>query len=89
MRAFGLTEADYEGDLVQIWPENLHAVQAFSAVSTQWRYSGMGGPSGLDYPAVFATVDRLFRALTVEARDDVFADMQIMERAALSEINKK
>lgn len=58
-------------------------------MSTQWRYSGMGGPCGLDYPAVFATVDRLFRTLTVEDRDEIFTGMQAMERAALDEINKK
>lgn len=74
---------------MQIWPEHINAVQAFSAVSTQWRFSGMGGPSGLDYPAVFATVDRMLRDLTVDDRDQVFADIQIMERAALGEMNKK
>jgi hypothetical protein len=67
----------------------MNAVQAFSSVSTQWRFSGMGGPSGLDYPAVFATVDRMLRDLTVDDRDQVFADIQIMERAALDEMNKK
>ena len=84
----GYLLSDFDGDVVEIWPENASAVQAFSAVSTQWR-TGMSGATGLDYPAVFATIDRLHRTLDDEARDAIFADVQVMERAALGEMGKR
>lgn len=85
---FGLTLADFDDDAVEIWPENAGAVYAFSAVGTQWR-TGMSGPTGLDYPAVFATLDRIRRDLDDDGRDALFADMQVMERAALQEMGKR
>lgn len=60
----------------------------FLTVQTQWRSGGMGA-TGLDYPAVFATVDRLHRDKTAERRDELFADVQVLESAALKEMAKK
>lgn len=87
-RAGGYLLSDFDDDVVEIWPENARAVNAFSSVSTQWRI-GMSGPTGLDYPAVFATIDRLHRTLDDDARDAIFADVQVMERAALREMGKR
>lgn len=84
----GLTLADFDDDAVEIWPENADAVHAFDAVGTQWR-TGMNGPTGLDYPAVFATLDRVRRDLDDAGRDALFADLQVMERAALREMSKR
>lgn len=84
----GLTLADFDDDAVEIWPENAGAVSAFSAVGTQWR-TGAVGATGLDYPAVFATLDRIRRDLDDAGRDDLFADIQVMERAALQEMSKR
>jgi hypothetical protein len=57
-------------------------------MQTQWRV-GMAGATGLDYPAVFATIDRLHRDKTDARRDELFADMQIMEAAALKKMAEK
>lgn len=53
----------------------------FQALSTQWRI-GMNGPTGLDYNVL----PELWKRLEVKKkeRNRVFADLQEMERAALS-----
>jgi len=68
------------------WPDNLHAVRVFMAAATQWRI-GMAGPTGLDY----AALPELWRRLTVprKARDAAFADLQVLEAAALDAIHTK
>jgi hypothetical protein len=54
-------------------------------MGTQWR-SGMGGATGLDYSAL-PEVWR--RTKTPEAeRDQVFADLRVMEMVALDEMRK-
>lgn len=57
----------------------------FKALRTQWRH-GMNGPTGLDYSAI----DPVFRHLQVppEQQSHIFADLQLMEVAALNEIRK-
>lgn len=59
----------------------------FDAVRTQWRV-GMAGPTGLDYPAVLATLDRLFNKLSEERRNEMFLDLQVMEREAMDVMAK-
>lgn len=76
------------GGTVTIWLENIRSVHAFCEVSTQWR-TGMGGATGLDYPAVFAALERLYRDLTAEERDEIFSDLQVMEAAALKAMREK
>lgn len=39
--------------------------------------------TGLDYTAVFATLERMFRAKSQDERDGIFSDLQFMESAAL------
>lgn len=88
MRAAGYEPEDFEGDEFTVWRENAEAIRLFNSVQTQWRVAGMGGVTGLDYPAVFATMDRLFRAHSEERRDALFADLQEMEREALAVMAK-
>lgn len=52
----------------------------FLRAETQWKHSAMGAICGLDY----AGLDGLFRILRVKNRREIFEDLQIMERAALS-----
>lgn len=73
-----------------LWPENVPAFEHYIALLGQWRYlqGGLGPPQrmALDYAAV-----RAHLALTVRDADreaEVFADLRIMERAAISEISK-
>jgi len=61
------------------------AYRVFCAMGTQWRMAsgGMGGsaPTGLDYHALVAVLD--FLGVPAEDRCDVFADVQVLESAAL------
>ncbi|EJE49574.1 Phage related hypothetical protein (DUF1799) [Acidovorax sp. CF316] len=79
--------SDFPEKDVEVWPEHVDACLLFCSVSTQWRV-GMGGATGLDYPAVFATLDRMYRGKTDEQRDAIFADLQVIERAALEHLNE-
>jgi len=67
---------------MQVWPEHIAVLNLFNAVLTQWRV-GMAGPTGLDCPAVLATLDRLLEKLSEERRNEMFLDLQVMEREAL------
>lgn len=77
----GLTEEDYAAeDLVEIWPENDGAVQAFAVLARQWRI-GPGGPFGLDYSAVPFVLE-----MAGVPRDEwktFFSDIRVMEDEAL------
>lgn len=81
--AFGLTPEEAAGAPVEIWSDNLPSVEVFSAMATQWR-TGPGGVIGLDY----GVLPEIWRRLKVPGkdRDDVFADLRIMEDAALKAI---
>lgn len=65
-------------------PDNWLSVCAFLACETQWRaIAGMMGGLvwlGLDYSAV----DVVLRRLGFDDPDSVFADLQVMEDAALA-----
>ena len=64
-----------------LWPCNVRTWGLWMRLQTQWRTGGMGGqPTGLDYAAVWATLERL----GVRRRREVFEHLQAMERAALT-----
>ena len=65
------------------WPENAQAVYLFIQLLTQWRV-GMGGPTGLDYAAVYPLLDR--KAADSDEWDQLFDDLRVMEGAALEAI---
>lgn len=67
-----------------MWPENWPAFCLFMDMQTQWRM-GMDMPTGLDYTALFA----LMEVHGIADRRDVFADIQVMEAAALKAMRKK
>lgn len=68
---------DYE-----VWPENHEAFLLFMDMQTQWR-TGMSGPTGLDYNALFTLMT--LKNLSIDLLDDI----RIMESAALTEIHRK
>lgn len=88
LAAFGLfaVEPDDGGDagdpLFRLWPEHVDALHLWLATQTQWRHQ-FAGPSGLDYAGVRAAP--AFGALSPERREAVFAELCVMERAALGE----
>jgi hypothetical protein len=80
-----------EGD-EGLWPEHVAIVEAFFAVDTQWRTAPIGGgmvPTrirfvGLDYAGVRAGLDALGMTVTPE----LWAGLQVMERAARDALNE-
>lgn len=83
---YGLTEDDLDEAAVEVWPENLPAVNAFIAMSTQWRVGGFGA-TGLDYnaaPPVFR-----FIQIPEEEWPDTFDGVRTMEAEALKIMGEK
>ncbi len=78
MAAVGLTPEDFDGDDVEVWPENWPIVMLFCRLGTQWQV-GMSGAVGLRYEAVYPLLDRLF----ADGWQQAFDDLQVLERAAL------
>lgn len=74
----------------EVEQENLTAVHVFVAMQTNWRVvAGMGGVvyQGLDYPSLESVANMLgIKRKKIAA---LFADIQIMEAAALPLLNEK
>ena len=70
--------------VVEVWPENHAAFNLFYSLRTQWRV-GMGGPTGLDYAAVYPLLDRA--AKDPQEWDELFSDIQVMEGTALKQMS--
>lgn len=62
------------------------AVNVFIAMSTQWR-TGAAGPTGLDYGALREVWHRT--RTPPGQRDEVFAQLQVIEREALTTMHSK
>jgi hypothetical protein len=82
---FGLTVEEASGPPVEVWPENLDAVNTFIGMATQWRPS-FGGVIGLDYAALPAVLDLL--GIKRKKRGAVFDALRVMEDAALEVIRE-
>lgn len=82
-----MTAQDFEADAVEVWPENVPALQMFQRIGTRWVVGGMGGVTGIRWEAVYPLMDRL--GLDAPAWDALLADLEVMEQAALLEINRK
>ena len=78
--AYGLTIEEASGPDVEVWPDNLNAVNLFISVSTQWR-SGVSGPTGLDYAVLPYVIERA--SIDRADYDQVFADIRVLEESAL------
>jgi hypothetical protein len=73
------------GPPVEVWPDNLAAVNVFIAMSTQWRV-GMSGRTGLDYAALPAVLD--LSDVPKAERADVFESLRTLEDAAMEQMRK-
>jgi hypothetical protein len=85
MAAGGFTADDFDGDPVELWPENVRSWQVFAEMSGQWRQA-FNGPTALDYTALFARMDRL--RLDTQEWEDLFADVRVLEDQALRTMRK-
>ncbi len=86
MRDSGFEPEDFEGDIVELWPENVRSYDFFSRIGSRWMH-GMNGVTGLRWEAVYPLMDRM--GLESEAWDDLLSDLEVMESAALAVINRK
>lgn len=66
---------------MELWPENWPVFEVFAQLRTQWRVA-FGGPTGLDYAALYPLLDRAWRADAEQWRM-AFDDVREMEAAAL------
>ena len=81
---FGLGAADFE-QVVEVWSCNEDSVFLFTMMATQWNYAGMGQRTGLRYEAAEAVIGRCYlRDLPSERKDELFADLRVMEMEALN-----
>lgn len=78
--AWGLTVQEASGPAVEVWPDNVQAINMFIAASTQWRV-GLSGASGLDYSAL----ESVLRMSGLPRKDwpPLFEDIRVMEDEAL------
>lgn len=85
LAALGFLPEDLASDPpLVVWPDNAPAVDLFCRLQTQWQI-GPGGVVGLRYEALPAVFDLLGARRKARAR--LFADLQVMESAALGELN--
>ena len=81
---------ELDRDTCKIHPDNETAALAFLALRTQWRLvSGLGGIAfqGLEYAAIPPVLELL--QVPRKQRGSVFAELQVMEQAALAVLNAK
>ena len=93
MSVFGLSGSDQarhiqEQDARRNPPFDLHgdnisAVDLFLFCQTQWRTGGMGGRTGLDYPAVISVMRE--QGLPRREREDLLWRVRAIEGGALGE----
>jgi hypothetical protein len=76
------TEQHYE-----IWEENWESLMMFLRMQTQWNVT-MGGYVGLKYEVLLGA-GGLMSLYDVENPRELLEDIQVMEAAALAELNKK
>jgi hypothetical protein len=79
--------AQPEEEIFWVYEENWESVLFFFALQTQWKVGGMGGHIGLDYAGVEAAIR--VNEIPRNKRKALFADIQIMESAAMKALNKK
>jgi hypothetical protein len=83
LKAFGFTKADFDAEIVEIWPDTLDAYRLFDGMNTQWLV-GMSSVHGL----IYASLPIVAMALGLELNSEVMSDIRVMEVAALKEMNK-
>lgn len=87
MEFLGLTAEDYAAEnTVELWPDNLPAVEFVRALGNGSWNMGPNGPVGFR-PEAFREI-RLARRVRAAEWPQLLADIHIIEAAALDEIHK-
>jgi len=79
-------QAAPDDDHFEVWEENWDALMMFLRMQTQWTVT-MGGYVGLKYEVLLGA-SGLMSLYDVENPREMLEDLQVMEAAALSELNK-
>lgn len=69
------------------WPDNWPVLQVFDAMLSQWNMGGMGGVIGLRYEALPLVLK--LQGIQRRRQRELFDALRVMERAAITEINKR
>jgi len=80
-------QAAPEEEHFEVWEENWETVVMFLRMQTQWTVT-MGGYVGLKYEVLLGA-SGLMSLYDVENPREMLEDLQVMDAAALSELNKK
>lgn len=75
----------FERVKTKVWPLHFSVLNVFSSLSTQWRV-GANGPSGIDYSVLPVVMD--LHNIHQQDRAQLFADLQVMESAALEQMRE-
>ena len=71
----------------EVWEENWESLMMFLRMQTQWNVT-MGGYVGLRYEVLLGA-GGLMSLYDIENPRELLEDIQVMEAAALAELNKK
>lgn len=81
---FGFTAEDFEEE-VEVWPDNVPAVNLFTTLGTQWLV-GPGGAYGLNYQTLWQKMERV--GIPPDEAEKLEADIRTLEDAALEQMRK-
>lgn len=73
----------FEPEKTKVWPLHYDVLQVFSSLATQWRV-GYQGMTGIDYSVIPVVMD--LHNINPNDRAQLFADLKVMESAALKQI---
>ena len=85
-----MTIEEASGPAVELWPDNVQAINLLIAMGTQWRWVGSGYSvmqTGLDYNAL-PSVMRMV-GIPQSERADVFNDLRVLEDVVLEMMRAK
>ena len=69
-------------EIIEVWDINWPSFEVFNSMASQWRVSGMGDATGLDYN-VIPVVAKLLGYKGKEVKN-MFSDLRVMENEALT-----
>lgn len=87
LESFGLPAelaSHFEPEKTKVWPIHFDVLQVFNSLNTQWRM-GLKGRTGIDYSVLPVVMD--LHEINPTERKQMFADLKVMETAALEQLH--
>jgi len=84
LAALGLSEMVEGNQDFEVFAENWHALEVFTACQTQWNYAGMGSPVGINYNAL----ESVMRMMNIDDHNQCFEQVRFIEQGALQQISE-